>query len=136
MFLVTVTSPSILSYSLHMRSSSWWREDATFVTDNVADRGRQSQAWVRACGWTHGWDSGDLSAGTEQATLQQVSLLNDALHGCRVIRAHLDLLAGRQQGGLQGVLAKHTDAERVNNATVAVATTFHHSKHLYSYRDY
>lgn len=46
------------------------------------------------CVWTHGGDSGYLSAGTEEATLQQVSLLNDALHGGRVIRAHLDLLAG------------------------------------------
>lgn len=60
------------------------------------------------CVWTHGCDSGYLSAGTEEATLQQVPLLNDALHGGRVIRAHLDLLAGWQQGSLQGVLMKHT----------------------------
>lgn len=48
MFLVTVTSPSILSNSLHNRSSSWFTEDATFVSDNVEDRARQSQA--RVCG--------------------------------------------------------------------------------------
>lgn len=73
---------------------------------------RRGTARVRpecvGCAWTHGCDSGYLSAGAEEATLQQVPLLNDALHGSRVIRAHLDLLAGWQQGSLQGVLMKHT----------------------------
>lgn len=57
---------------------------------------------------THSCDSGKLSAGAEQAALQQVSLLDDTLHGSGVIRAHLDLLAGRQQCCLQGVLREHT----------------------------
>lgn len=38
MFLVTVTSPSILSYSLHNRSNSWFGEDEVSVSDNVPDR--------------------------------------------------------------------------------------------------
>lgn len=61
---------------------------------------------------THSCDSGELSAGAEQATLQQVSLLDDTLHGSGVIRAHLDLLAGRQQCCLQGVLREHTTYEK------------------------
>ena len=53
---------------------------------------------------THVVDAGPLSARAQQAALQHVSLLHDALHGRRVICAHLDLLAGGEQGRLQGVL--------------------------------
>lgn len=71
----------------------------------------ESSMCAYACVWirrmTHRCDSGELSAGAEQAALQQVSLLDDTLHGGRVIRAHLYLLAGWQQRRLQGVLTEH-----------------------------
>lgn len=42
---------------------------------------------------TYGSNSGHLSASAEEAALQQVSLLHDALHGSRVVGAQLYLLA-------------------------------------------
>lgn len=52
----------------------------------------------------HRGDAGQLAAGAKQAALQDVPLLDDALHGRWVVGAHLDLLARRQQRRLQRVL--------------------------------
>jgi len=60
---------------------------------------------------THSCNSGELSAGAEQAALQQVALLDDTLHVSRVIGAHLDLLAGWKQSRLQGVLRTQQAAQ-------------------------
>ena len=56
----------------------------------------------------HSGNAGQLAAGAEQAALQDVPLLDDALHGRRVVGAHLDLLARRQQRRLQRVLKNTT----------------------------
>lgn len=74
--------------------------------------------------WTDSGDPGELSAGAEQATLQQVPLLDDTLHGGRVLGAHLDLLAGRQQRRLQGVLVEtHNAISRVDKKTTTTKAT-------------
>lgn len=62
------------------------------------------------CVWcvSHRGHSAQLSAGAQQAALQRVSLLQQALCGAVVSAMFTQLLTGRQQGRLKSVLYIHT----------------------------
>lgn len=136
MFLVTVTSPSILSYCLHNCSSSWFTEDATFVSDNVEDRERQSQACV--------WGVSGLTAVTLDISLQ---VLRRPLSSRSLCWTTLCMAAGLSEPISISWLADNRAVSRVcwwntqvidsvNNVTVPVTATVQNSKHLHSYRDW
>lgn len=81
------------------------------------------------CGRAHSADSGQLSAGAEQAVLQHIPLLDQTLNGHSIGAAlFTQLLTGRQQGRFQCMLPCNTNTKTLTD-TCTYESTQKHQRH-------